>query len=224
MTFEISPLQDSEIEEYGRLTFKTFEASDSSLSKCFWPSGYIPSVPAYLNPRARKALLDPNAHLFMIRDATTKQFVGAASWEIQSETKSLAAILEADERARKEREAADPVEGVNHVAINAFRNVQAKCRREAMGGRPHVYLGVLVVAEGHQRQGVGSVAMKWGMDRADELGLEAYLESSQQGRGLYERWGFRVVKVLPFDPREYGHPNPAEHYIMVREARGMARA
>ncbi|KAF1356348.1 acyl-CoA N-acyltransferase [Delphinella strobiligena] len=213
---ELSPLQESEIDEYSRLCFTIFRESDSSLSKCFYPNNYISSVSAHLNPKIRKTLVDPNAHLFLLRDGETKQVIGAAHWEVRQEEKPLASIIQDDERARREREAAAPVEGVNHVAINACRDIQAQCRREIMGGRPHVYLAVLVVSEQYQRRGVGSAAMKWGLDRADELGLPAYLESSRQGRGLYERWGFRVVKLLPFDAREYGHSASADHYVMVK--------
>jgi hypothetical protein len=45
---------------------------------------------------------------------------------------------------------------------------------------------------------------EWGIQQADEAGLETYLEASEMGRPLYERYGFEVVRDMPFDMGKYG--------------------
>lgn len=41
--------------------------------------------------------------------------------------------------------------------------------------------------------------MEWGMRRADELGLESYIEATAAGRLLYERCGYRSVARVDVD-------------------------
>ncbi|KAJ7033454.1 hypothetical protein C8F04DRAFT_1184149 [Mycena alexandri] len=52
----------------------------------------------------------------------------------------------------------------------------------------------------------GQALLQWGLDQADAEGLEAYLESSDAGRQLYEKNGFQIVgwNVLPDEQFEGG--------------------
>lgn len=54
-------------------------------------------------------------------------------------------------------------------------------------------LDILVVDPAHQRRGLGSRLVEWGLARADELGVEAFLTASPFGKPLYEKQGFQVV-------------------------------
>jgi ribosomal protein S18 acetylase RimI-like enzyme len=51
-------------------------------------------------------------------------------------------------------------------------------------------LDYLCVDPAFQRQKVGSKLMEWGVKKADELGLEAVVESTSCGKGLYAKHGF----------------------------------
>lgn len=51
-------------------------------------------------------------------------------------------------------------------------------------------LDVLSVDPAHQRKKVGDALVKWGLDKADQLGLEAVVESSVCAKGLYAKNGF----------------------------------
>lgn len=53
-----------------------------------------------------------------------------------------------------------------------------------------VSLDICAVDPDHQRKGVGGKLVEWGTKKADSLGLEAVVESSIYGRGLYEKHGF----------------------------------
>jgi hypothetical protein len=41
--------------------------------------------------------------------------------------------------------------------------------------------------------------MKWALDQADEEGVEAYLEASEEGVGLYRKLGFKEVGSVEVD-------------------------
>jgi GNAT superfamily N-acetyltransferase len=59
----------------------------------------------------------------------------------------------------------------------------------------------------HHRRGAGAMLLKWGIDQADKLELECYLESSVEGRALYERFGFKVLKEFRFNMTGFGRPD-----------------
>jgi ribosomal protein S18 acetylase RimI-like enzyme len=69
---------------------------------------------------------------------------------------------------------------------------------------PHRHLVILGVAREYQRLGIGTALLDEFCRTADAAGLACYLETdSEDGRRLYERFGFRVVSrtthgKLPF--------------------------
>jgi len=42
------------------------------------------------------------------------------------------------------------------------------------------------------------MVMKWGLERADEKGLESYIEATDLGKPVYEKFGFDVIKRNEF--------------------------
>ena len=42
-------------------------------------------------------------------------------------------------------------------------------------------------------RGIGSKLLKWGLEKADQDNLEAYLSASPWGRPLYEKNGFKIL-------------------------------
>jgi hypothetical protein len=41
--------------------------------------------------------------------------------------------------------------------------------------------------------------VRWGIEKAGEIGLPCYLQASEQGRRLYEWHGFQVLGTVEFD-------------------------
>ena len=54
-------------------------------------------------------------------------------------------------------------------------------------------LNILFTHPEYRRKGVGSLVMRWGLDHADKLGSESFVEATVEGKPLYERFGFEVV-------------------------------
>ena len=65
-------------------------------------------------------------------------------------------------------------------------------------------LALLVTSSGHRRKGAGSLLLQWGIDKAEEMRLPCYLQASEQGKRLYQNYGFQAFDVAELDLAEYG--------------------
>lgn len=54
---------------------------------------------------------------------------------------------------------------------------------------------MLGTAPEYQGRGCASLILKWGLSRADEQGLEAYVSASPRGRPAYQKYGFEVKET-----------------------------
>lgn len=69
-----------------------------------------------------------------------------------------------------------------------------------------------------QRRGAASALLKWGTQRADDLRLPAYLESSWQAHALYGKHGFKNVKVFEVGLKAFGGGDETQSApLMLRE-------
>ena len=69
----------------------------------------------------------------------------------------------------------------------------------------------------HQRRGAASALIRWGTQKADELGLPVYLESSAEGHVLYNRHGFKDIEIFEVDLKPFGHDKIHCAPLMLRE-------
>ncbi|KAH8925428.1 acyl-CoA N-acyltransferase [Atractiella rhizophila] len=60
----------------------------------------------------------------------------------------------------------------------------------------HWYCNLLCISPSHQRKGLGSKMMAWGMDRAKSEEISVRLHCTPEGKKLYSSLGFRTVDVL----------------------------
>ncbi|KAL6863674.1 putative GNAT family acetyltransferase [Trichoderma novae-zelandiae] len=107
--------------------------------------------------------------------------------------------------------------GTNPEACDSFFGEMDRRWWNRFEGKPHVYLKLLHTDPDHQRRGAGGMCLQWGVSMADRLGLVSYLEASEEGRPLYERYGFREVDRIVVDLSKWGSTEPATAYLMVRE-------
>lgn len=99
-------------------------------------------------------------------------------------------------------------------SIRRAQQIEA-CFAEYHLKEPHFYLHCIGAQLGNQGRGIGSSLLRAGLEACDELGLPAYLESSnEKNNPLYQRFGFVITGEtrLPDD-------GPTV-WFMRREARG----
>jgi GNAT superfamily N-acetyltransferase len=79
----------------------------------------------------------------------------------------------------------------------------------------------LYVRPEFQRKGLGSRLVKWGVEKADEIGLPAYTEGSTKGMQLYLSYGFKEVDRVTVDLEKWGGSKGEFHSygLLFREAR-----
>ncbi|ORY10182.1 hypothetical protein BCR34DRAFT_588787 [Clohesyomyces aquaticus] len=87
---------------------------------------------------------------------------------------------------------------------NALFEMLNSNKREILQTRPYYVLDTCVTHPAHHRRGAGGMLVQWGCDQADANGVECYLEASPMGAPLYKRYGFRRVKEIELDVREFG--------------------
>lgn len=75
---------------------------------------------------------------------------------------------------------------------------------------------MLVCEPKYQRRGARRLLLDWGLELADKLKLEAYLEASPEGHHLYKSAGFEDVGTLDMDMSKYGGHGIHQHFIMIR--------
>lgn len=151
-----------------------------------------------------------------------KRVVGIAVYQLQPHKRTQADLDgEAAEGANRPMSPS-----ANAALLERFGEALSASRAKHIGTAAYLYLKILAVDPEYQRQGVGSVLLDWGMDIADRVGIQSYLEASEVGRALYRRYGFAEKGwVEGFDIREFvPEVGEEEHRFMcmVRPAREKA--
>ena len=72
------------------------------------------------------------------------------------------------------------------------------------------------VLPSHRGKGIGNLLMSWGMQKAEELDYQVWMEATEMGRGLYKKFGFRVLFKLAFDSYK---ENPSATWLKLQEER-----
>lgn len=70
----------------------------------------------------------------------------------------------------------------------------------------------MAVVPDHRRLGIASRIMEWGVTKADELRVEAWMESSPMAKPLYEKFGFQSLFKIALDT---GKPQPDDQWLRM---------
>ncbi|KAF4337528.1 puromycin n-acetyltransferase [Fusarium beomiforme] len=194
----VRPATTEDIPQMLSVLFSAF--SSSSLNKrCFSPTS--PDVQAFQTSFLQTNIDDKNDN-FMLVAKDDSRILGWARW-VRRENPPLS--------GKQIDPSTFPASGDQDTAADFFqKNADATFKHVA--GERHWFLSTIATAKDAQRRGVGSALMRFGVERADQEGWMSYLNSSGEGRGLYEKFGFKVVGTSEFP--ELG----MTQYHMKREA------
>lgn len=78
-------------------------------------------------------------------------------------------------------------------------------------------LNILVTDVNHHRRGAGAMLLAWALRKADSAQLPAFLEASEMGRPLYERFGFKPQEKVKWDLSKYGSEGWDVSTAMIRD-------
>ncbi|KAF2024915.1 hypothetical protein EK21DRAFT_77658, partial [Setomelanomma holmii] len=151
---------------------------------------------------------DPSVRFMHAHDEETKQLVAFAKWHVYDTPEAA---------AKSDRPMRSFGPGTNREACEAFFGGLSIKKKEHIGHKPHLYLHMLNTDPAFQRRGAGGKLVESGTKMADELGLIAYLESSEAGYGLYKRHGFKEFDAFNLDHSKYGASGIDHTALMIRE-------
>ncbi|KAL9084526.1 MAG: hypothetical protein Q9165_008029 [Trypethelium subeluteriae] len=215
MPLTLSPMTEADLPTYTTIDQLAF--ADQPLTPLLWPRGLSSASRAHLIASNARALThDPTSHFLKVTDTASNTIVACAHW-CRTPPRDPAVLAKGPQQLPEEW-----APGANAAMKRVLFGSFLRNRDEVVGGRPHWALFVLVTRPEWQGRGAGGMLVRWGVERADEEGWECYLEASPKGRGLYEKFGFRVVRELVTDLREWGGKEGEEirNSGMVRGVRG----
>lgn len=123
---------------------------------------------------------------------TTDDLAGAAMWAAPGDWKETPGSM-----ARMALPMAAAI-GVRHVRS---RSVALSSMERHHPTEPHWYLAILGADPARRGQGIGGALMAPMIERCDEEGMPAYLESSkEQNLAFYHRFGFEVTDTVQLAP------------------------
>jgi len=154
---------------------------------------------------------------FKAVDTTTGELVGVAHWRIHYRDEPVTTTIEQDALAY----VVPALPQVRTKALIAFRCCLERIGRMSVALpslkegedpnsakmlRKRVYLDILAVDPRYQGQGIGKALLQWGLDEADRLGMITFLEATNEGKPLYEKFGFEptiseTLELAPFGLR-----------------------
>ncbi|KAH8779968.1 hypothetical protein F5883DRAFT_540965 [Diaporthe sp. PMI_573] len=135
---------------------------------------------------------DPSSNWRKVVDTESGRIAGAALWNIHHENPFA---------VPDDLEVTWFPEGGSREFVEQMITQYDAPRAEA-AQKPHVYLFVLFTHPDYRRKGVGQQLLNWGVEKADELRLDIFLDSTSPGRPLYEANGFSYLQENHIRPKK----------------------
>jgi len=85
-------------------------------------------------------------------------------------------------------------------------------------------LDYLAVHPDNQGKGVGTALVKSGLEQAERLGLDVFLQALEDGVNVYRRLGFKIQKELTQDDSMFGGTGRYYVCMMTLEQKPKAEA
>jgi len=148
---------------------------------------------------------DPTSHWIYVTDEETGEVIAAAQWNVHPEGHFAKASDDVKPYWMPEGTTKDVASQLLHQFFSL--------RRERMN-ESHLLISFCFTHSKHRRRGAAALLMEWGTRKADELGLPAYVEATDNGRELYKQYGFEVKGEVELDATT---DNPTQEFNASRE-------
>ncbi|KAJ9211975.1 hypothetical protein DTO166G4_6378 [Paecilomyces variotii] len=207
--FHLLPAKPEDIPTFADIFFSAFQS--------FFIHECLPDIPSVRNwwiKSQEKEFQDPDNIFLKIIEEREKQNNGSNNKEdpIVAFAKWTKPI-----EGRKIPPRPEWPEGCNAQLADAFFGTLSDGHARVMGERKHWFLALLGTRPLYEGQGAGSMLLAYGLRKADEEQVDAFLEASPPGEPLYLKHGFevqeRVSVMVPVD----GQLKPYKNALMVRK-------
>ncbi|KAJ4989177.1 hypothetical protein SVAN01_05256 [Stagonosporopsis vannaccii] len=197
-SFEVLPCTEADIPRVFEIVSLAFAHDHEYVDAIF---------PAHTTPLGRKIgserMLqmfhgDSNGHFMKVVDRESGKIVAAAKWniykagEVQPQSQMGGEYWESEEDKQRVLEETDG----NLVALE-----------------------MMMVDPAYQKMGAGKLLLKWGVARADEMGVDAVVEGSDRGKKLYASEGFDGPHCVVSVPEKFAARRKQTYWFMRRSAK-----
>jgi GNAT superfamily N-acetyltransferase len=202
MALELSLMNSQDLEDW---TIGDF-SSTSPQSNALWSAQPSPKSIELLVEQGRRNLIDPTIRYLKVTNSDTGELIASAKWHLHLHPHNEPNADEActaSQRIPEERSA----------IMDDFLELVHRHRQACIGTRPHLALTNLSTRPAHRRNGAASIMIRWGLEVADEHGVETYTEAHEGSKTLYEKFGFKTVGEFELDLGRYGGEVVKHYYV-----------
>ncbi|EMC92690.1 hypothetical protein BAUCODRAFT_52542, partial [Baudoinia panamericana UAMH 10762] len=203
MAITILPLLEADIPSFVKIELEAFRSHPRM--PMLFPMPYQDDLYAFYNERKTISFRDDECRFMKAVDDETGNIVAVSEWTFSLDSNKTAIARLSDPN---EQPPANWPKGGNWGLRQWFKIEWEEWRRENLAGKAYILLDILVTNPTQQRRGAGAKLLAWGCEQADKHGVMMCLESTPAGLGLYERFGFRQVRTLKADMRDFGWDKP----------------
>ncbi|PQE15142.1 Acyl- N-acyltransferase protein [Rutstroemia sp. NJR-2017a BVV2] len=213
---KLSPASESDIPRLATISTSAFSTHDAAF-RIVW--GNTP-------PGAHDSAI---THLLIPTHSSTRctmkveidgQIAGFALWYLPASAADESGNKNLDLRSDPkdvETSGWNPPEGMNMEffmqKITCFGEAK---KRDYVKGRD-MMLDLCFVDPVYQNRGVGKRLLEWGMQKADEMGVDIWLVSTPDAKGFYERAGWETKEEAAMDLGKFGESGEYVRRWMVRK-------
>lgn len=207
---QVSLLKPEEAEQYMRIRHEVFR---DTVNKILYSRGEPSAATlARVTEEIRQGVVNKGILYLKCVDVKTGEIVAGARWRCVK-PQDPSATERTWEEVDQELGKSEPYEESDPQLFHALHDLFNDSKREILATRSYYVLDTLVTLPQHERRGAGSMLVRWGTERADEAGFEAYLEASPMGAPMYARHGFEPQKKVELDLTKYGGDEVLEFIV-----------
>ncbi|KAF1935603.1 hypothetical protein EJ02DRAFT_484223 [Clathrospora elynae] len=211
MSLKLGIPTDDEFPTFVPMTFEAM-GGRSEFVNVVWPRGFTKDGQE-LNTSRFLFLknIDPSSRWIKVTDTQTNEIIGVAQWNVYDGQKPPEMIVDGPPGTWEN-------DTEKEYAQELFKSyMQKRWAYIRENELPLVCLNIMTVAPKHQYRGAGTMMMQWGNELADSIGAACIVESTIEGRGLYEKSGYEIQEHWTLDvPGKFGDRPKQRLFFMIR--------
>ncbi|PSN61369.1 acyl-CoA N-acyltransferase [Corynespora cassiicola Philippines] len=196
----VSLLTPGEAPQYQSIRHETFR---DTVNKILYTREPSEKTQARVVAEIKDAITDKGVLYLKCVDKATGDIIAGARWRYLR-PKDPEASLRTDEELDADLSVPEPFDESDPGLFRSLFTLFHAGKRRHLANRPYYCLDTLVTHPNHHRRGAGSMLIEWGTTKADEAGVECYLEASPMGEPLYAKHGFERLEEVGLNLRGFG--------------------
>ena len=211
MPLQLLPLAKEDVDEVIQLIVACY--ADNPFRRLLFPSAIAQSSLDSMKDGQLKAVDDPDQYALKVVDTDTGKIAASAVW-------AYTRPMTDEDWDRERQEAWKKYPGAREEILLEFVYKKQDSKRRIMGhtrwwGKycsshafrflnpsANLLLSELVslnTLPKYQRRGIGSMLMRWGIDKLEEMQVPSFIISSDQGHWLYMKHGYKEIERWEID-------------------------